>query len=124
MYEDTGWFPTKMCVNYKFLAVEPPAPRNLTTVEIQRDEIQLTWMPPEFHEIYNVLQYIVEFKKFGKEWQSRTTENDHIKSYRITDLEAETRYLLKVSAKNEYGISIPSAILRKRTPPGRASIQS
>ena len=99
----------------KLFPVKPPAPRNFTTVAILETEVRLKWSPPEFHEIYQVLHYVVEFKKFGEVWEERTTANQQINTYRLTDLESETSYLFKVSAKNKQGVGISSDVITKRT---------
>ena len=106
----------------KLFPVKPPAPRNFTTVAILETEVRLKWSPPEFHEIYQVLHYVVEFKKFGDVWEERTTANQQINTYRLTDLESETSYLFKVSAKNKQGVGISSDVITKRTLAGAVNM--
>ena len=106
----------------KLFPVKPPAPRNFTTVAILETEVRLKWSPPEFHEIYQVLHYVVEFKKFGEVWEERTTANQQINTYRLTDLESETSYLFKVSAKNKQGVGISSDVITKRTLAGAVNM--
>ena len=100
------------------LSVPPPTPRNLTTVRIERTEIELKWSPPESHDVYALLYYIVEFKKFGGKWKEKNTNNEQIETFTLTNLETGTSYSLRVSAKNNYGLSVPSATLRKKTMAG------
>ena len=110
----------------KLFPVPPPPPRNFTTVAILGTEVRLKWSPPEFHENYQVTNYVVKFKKFGEDWdedgEERTTANQQINTYRLTDLEAETSYLFKVSAKNKEGVGISSDVITKRTLAGAVNM--
>ena len=107
----------------KLFPVKPPAPRNFTTVAIFETEVRLKWSPPDGHKSFDVLHYVVKFRKFGEHsWEERTTANQQIYTYRLTDLEAETSYLFKVSAKNKQGVGISSDVITKRTLAGAVNM--
>ena len=86
----------------------------------------MKWSPPKLHKNYQVMNYVVKFRKFGEDWdedgEERTTANQQIYKYRLTNLEAETSYLFKVSAKNKQGVGIPSDVITKRTLAGAVNM--
>ena len=107
----------------KLFPGKPLAPRNFTSVAIFETEVRLKWSPPNCHENYQVLHYVVKFRKFGEHsWEERTTANQQIYKYRLTDLESETIYFFNVSAKNKHGVGEPSDVIEKRTLAGAVNM--
>ena len=76
----------------------------------------ITWSHPELYNMYAIIGYSLQFKKFGSQKWSQfvfTLGEDH----RITDLEQDTPYFVK--SENEFGRGLPSEGLELRTRKGR-----
>lgn len=78
----------------------------------------ITWSPPELYNTYAINGYSLQFKKFGSQkWsQFAFTLEEY---YRITDLEQDTPYFVRLKSENEFGRGLPSEGLELRTRKGR-----
>ena len=82
---------------------------------IDSDELSARWNPSENADSFNVHTYVVEHRKFEEKLYTSASQpaSDDKTQYtiRIQPLEPETTYMIRVGAKNLYGVNFndPSA---------------
>ena len=100
--------------NYSFVLEVPPPPVNVQYSDVKQTEARITWSYPELYEVYAISSYSLQFKKFGtKTWTqfANTGGNNH----RLTNLEQDTPYVVRLKSVNKFGRGDPSENLELQT---------
>ncbi|XP_044169164.1 uncharacterized protein LOC122953369 isoform X1 [Acropora millepora] len=106
-----GDYKVKPVVEFKEV---PPPPKNVKYSDVTERDAMITWSHPELYNMYAINGYSLQFKKFGSQKWSEfvfTLGEDH----RITDLEQDTPYFVRLKSENEFGRGLPSEGLELRT---------
>lgn len=96
----------------------PPPPKDLAYSDVTESDAMITWSHPKLYNMYSINGYSLQFKKFGsRKWFQFvfTLGEDH----RITSLEQDTPYFVRLKSENEFGRGLPSESLELRTRKGR-----
>ncbi|KAK2556683.1 Angiopoietin-1 receptor [Acropora cervicornis] len=98
-----GDYKVKPVVEFKEV---PPPPKNVKYSDVTERDAMITWSHPELYNMYAINGYSLQFKKFGSQKWSQfvfTLGEDH----RITDLEQDTPYFVRLKSENEFGRGLP-----------------
>lgn len=92
----------------------PPPPVNLRSRDISQTGAVITWSHPDLHDEYAISGYLLQFKKFRtKKWSQFTTTLGM--NHKLTKLEPDTYYLVRLKSENEFGKGKPSENLELQT---------
>lgn len=83
------------------LNMPPPPPTNLLDKDIQATHVIVTWALPHHPEVYEVTDYTVETKDVlggNAGFRVEVTVGAHVTGVRLTGLEPDTEYLVRVVA--------------------------
>lgn len=87
----------------------PSAPRPPTELSgMAKDSLILSWQPPEKDGGSKILDYIIEIKESTeKDWTYADTTDGNETHIHIKKLKQKTKYMFKICARNEAGVSPP-----------------
>ena len=85
----------------------PPPPENVRASDVERTEAVITWSHPELYQMYSINGYSLQIRQFGTNtWLHFTSTPGE--NHRITNLDPDTAYFVRLKSKNEYGMGEPS----------------
>lgn len=95
-------------VIHLFLDV-PTAPRPPTNISgMAKDSLILSWNEPEKDGGGKIIEYIVKYKEITeKEWRFVGTTEGNQTYIQVNKLKKKSKYVFKICAKNEAGVSPP-----------------
>lgn len=87
----------------------PSAPRPPIDISgMSKDSLILGWKEPEKDGGSKILDYIIEVKETkGKDWIYVDTTDGNQTHIHIKKLKQKTKYIFKICARNEAGLSLP-----------------
>ena len=95
----------------------PPPPVNVQSADVKQTEAVVTWSHPELYDMYAISSYSLQVRKLNtKTWTPFTTTRDV--SHRLTNLDPDTVYFVRLKSKNKYGKGKPSDSGELRTEKG------
>ena len=105
-----------MYVQFRFSELPPP-PVNVQSADVEQTEAVITWSHPEFSDMYAISSYSLQVRKFAtKKWTQFTTTRGV--NHRLTKLDPDTVYFVRLKSENEYGKGKPSDSGELRTEKG------
>ena len=99
--------------------VLPPAPRNLTAINIKKTSLTVNWRPPLYFDHYSVEKYVIKCKEFSGSWKNLEAPGKHMNTFFLDDLEPDTSYSIQAHAMNHVGEGLPSKTIEIKTLSGR-----
>ena len=100
-----------------FISEPPPPPFNVQSADVKQTEAVITWSHPEHYDMYDISSYSLQVRKLRtKIWTQLTTTIDV--SHRLTNLDPDTVYFVRLKSENKYGKGKPSESGELRTEKG------
>ena len=102
----------------KFCISELPPPSvNVQSADVEKTEAVVSWSHPELYDMYAISSYSLQVRKLNtKKWTQFTTTRDV--SHRLTNLDPDTVYFVRLKSENKYGKGNPSESAELRTKKG------
>lgn len=73
-----------------------------------KDSLILSWIEPEKDGGSKIIYYVVEYKEISeKDWKSVGKTEGNQTYIHVKKLKRKTKYIFKICARNEAGISLP-----------------
>ena len=95
----------------------PPPPVNVQSADVKQTDAVVTWSYPEHHDMYAISSYSLQVRELNtKTWTQFTTTTDV--SHRLTNLDPDTVYFVRLKSENKYGKGKPSESAELRTEKG------
>ena len=95
----------------------PPPPVNVQSAIVKETEAVVTWSHPELYDMYAISSYSLQLRKLNtKTWTHFTTTRGV--NHRLTNLDPDTVYFVRLKSKNKYGKGKPSESAELRTDRG------
>ena len=95
----------------------PPPPVNIQSSDVKQTEAVVTWSRPELNNMYAISSYSLQVRKsITKNWTQLTTTRGV--SHRLTNLDPDTVYFVRLKSENKYGKGKPSNSGELRTKKG------
>ena len=98
--------------------VPPPPPANVTYSDVEETKVHVSWDPPQLHEMFSIEGYYITYRKYEeKEWTNDTinANKNQITNFKVSDLESDTFYILRIFAWNAYGLGKESDKMEIKT---------
>ncbi|XP_076363701.1 cell adhesion molecule DSCAM-like isoform X2 [Tachypleus tridentatus] len=99
-FNSAGTGPSSEEMTCATLRGDPPSAPNVRLIGVDTDSLTLDWRNPP--EEGPVLQYVLELQKNGMKKHQRNLPGS-ISSYKVTHLQAGSRYELRLAAYNKFG---------------------
>uniref|UniRef100_A0A0K0FDM9 MSP domain-containing protein n=1 Tax=Strongyloides venezuelensis TaxID=75913 RepID=A0A0K0FDM9_STRVS len=102
----------------------PLPPTSLRLNSIDNDSVTISWSPPETNDDSMIFGYVIEIKETDRRAFKKAGQTNGNKTiFTIENLDINTEYLVRVAAKNKYGISeFTKPIIVKTNSPFEAPI--
>ena len=95
----------------------PPPPVNVQSADVKQTDAVVTWSHPEHYDMYAISSYSLQVRELNtKTWTQFTTTTDV--SHRLTNLDPDTVYFVRLKSENKYGKGKPSESAELRTEKG------
>ncbi|PFX22514.1 Fibroblast growth factor receptor 1 [Stylophora pistillata] len=100
------------------LRERPPPPKDVQASNVEQTEAVITWSHPELYQMYSISGYSLQIRKFRTEkWIHFTSTPGE--NHRITNLDPDTAYFVRLKSENEYGMGEPSVNGELKTEKGK-----
>ncbi|KAI4826045.1 hypothetical protein KUCAC02_021701 [Chaenocephalus aceratus] len=86
----------------------PGPPSNVAVKDVTNNSATVTWDIPENEGGAPVNNYLVDIRDISRKGWTRLTDKCRRLFYKLSDLEEGGIYFFRVTAENEYGISVPA----------------
>ena len=88
----------------------------MTSSDVQETTIHIYWDPPEFHEMFFVKSYYINYQKTGeKKWRKVRVDSNQVTNGGLRNLERNSIYTIYITATNDEGMSKNSESITEKT---------
>lgn len=96
--------------------MQPPSPRNARFSNVKETFVYVEWEHPDLYQYFSIRSYYIKYREYGKNtWFNKSQSTVIGTEMQLDGLESDTKYTIKVIAKNDYGLGKESDGIQVKT---------